>query len=192
MERAATKNIEAIVIGVSAGGLEALSKILSALPMHFPLPIAIVQHRAKDDNSLLEEILETKCRIKIKQADEKEMIRSSTVYFAPANYHLLVEKDRSFSLSGGILENYSRPSIDVLFETAADTFRDKLLGIILTGASNDGAKGIQTIQMQGGITIAQDPKEAKYPFMPQAAIDKGGVSHILTLEEIIEFLLKMI
>ena len=192
MDPAATKKIEAIVIGVSAGGLEALSMILSALPMHFPLPIAIVQHRAKDDNSLLEDVLETKCRIKIKQADEKETIRGGIVYFAPANYHLLVEKDHSFSLSGGIFENYSRPSIDVLFETAADTYKDKLLGIILTGASNDGAKGILTIQKQGGLTIAQDPNEAKYPFMPKAAIDLGGVTHILNLKEIIEFLLKMI
>lgn len=185
------QKLEAVVIGVSAGGLEALSMILSALPVHYALPIAIVQHRIKDDNSLLEEILKAKCSIKVKQADEKEKIKGGTVYFAPANYHLLVENDRSFSLSGGELENYSRPSIDALFETAADTYQDKLLGIILTGASNDGAKGIQTIQKQGGTTIAQNPEEAKYPYMPQAAIDLGGVAYILTLGEIIEFLLKL-
>lgn len=186
------QNMEAVVIGVSAGGLEALSKILAALPASFPLPIAIVQHRSKDDNSLLEDVLKQKCRIKIKQADEKEVIIGGTVYFAPANYHLLVEKNRTFSLSGGEFENFSRPSIDVLFETAADAYKEKLLGIILTGSSIDGAKGIKTIRKYNGITIAQNPDEAKYPYMPKSAIDLGGVVYVFTLDEIVEFLLKLV
>src|SRR5215210_1601356 len=135
------RKYEAVVIGVSAGGLNALSEILSKLPVHFSMPVIIVQHRMKDDNQLLEEVLQSRCSIRVKQADEKEIIRSGMVYTAPANYHLLVETDRTFSLSNDALENFSRPSIDVLFETAAEVYKNELIGIILTGASNDGAKG---------------------------------------------------
>jgi len=182
---------EAIVIGVSAGGLHALSEILSALPPDFPIPVIIVQHRSRDEKTLLEEVLQSKCIIKIKQADEKEKIRGCVVYVAPPDYHLLIEKDGTFSLNYDAKLNFSRPSIDVLFETASEVYENKVVGIILTGASNDGAAGITAIKKRGGITIAQDPKNAEFPVMPQAAIDTGSVQYIFKLEEIKDYLLSI-
>jgi two-component system chemotaxis response regulator CheB len=182
---------EAVVIGVSAGGLSALSNILEKLPADFPVPIIVVQHRARDERTLLEEVLQTKCKIIIKQADEKEKIQAGKVYFAPPDYHLLIESDYTFSLTYDAPVNYSRPSIDVLFETAATVFKDKLVAIILTGASNDGAQGIKEVKEHGGLTIAQNPETAAYPYMPQAAINRQGVQLILELDKITNFLLNI-
>ena len=179
---------EAIVIGVSAGGLLALSVLLEALPADFPLPIIVVQHRSKDERTLLEEVLQAKCRIRISEADEKERIMNGTVYLAPAGYHLLVEKDRRFSLTCDPPVHYSRPSIDVLFETAAEAYGKNLAGIVLTGANQDGAAGIQEVRRHGGMTIAQDPGDAPFPAMPRAAIATGCVRRVLTLEAIKVFL----
>lgn len=180
---------DAIVIGASAGGLYVMIRILQDLPAGYTVPMIVVQHRSKDERGLLEEVLQQKCKIGIKQADEKELIQPGTVYFAPPDYHLLVERNGTFSLSFDAPVNYSRPSIDVLFETAADVFKDGLLGIILTGANKDGAYGIKKISLAGGITIAQQPETADYPDMPRAAISTGFVQHILTPGEIGEFLL---
>jgi two-component system chemotaxis response regulator CheB len=180
---------DAVVIGVSAGGLYALTHILQALPAHYPVPVVIVQHRSKDERNLLEEVLQTKCRVRIRQADEKEPVQSETVYMAPPDYHLLIEKDKTFSLSFDPPVNYSRPSVDVLFETAADAFGNRLLGIVLTGANKDGAKGLRCIKKKGGVTIAQRPETADFPDMPKAAIKTGAVQHIMNLDEIRDFLL---
>lgn len=180
---------DAIVIGTSAGGLSALTTLLSALPEDFSLPVIIVQHRSKDEPTLLEEVLSFKCRIRILQADEKQKILAGTVYFAPGDYHLLIEQDRTFSLSFEPPVNYSRPSIDVLFESAALVYQRKLLAIILTGASTDGADGIRMIRKMGGTTIAQKPHTAAHKTMPQAAVNTGCIQHILELEEITKFLL---
>jgi two-component system chemotaxis response regulator CheB len=185
----ADKKFKAIVIGTSAGGLSALSTLLEKLPPDYNLPIIVVQHRSKDQKNLLEEVLQLKCKIKIKQADEKEKIKKGIVYIAPPDYHLLIENDLTFSLSCDELVSYSRPSIDVLFESAAVAYREALIGIILTGASNDGASGLQTIKKYGGLTVAQSPAEARFPHMPGAAIDKGGAMLILTLNEIQEKIL---
>jgi two-component system chemotaxis response regulator CheB len=182
---------KAIVIGTSAGGLQVLSSILSVLPANFPLPVIIVQHRAKDERELLEEVLQAKCSITIRQVEEKEKIKPGVVYLAPADYHLLVEKDYSFSLSCDDYLHFSRPSIDILFETAAEVYEGALIGVILTGASKDGAAGIKQIRMHGGTTIAQDPKSAEYPLMPQAAINTGYVQYILSTKEIINFILSI-
>ena len=182
---------EAIVIGVSAGGLAALSGILGRLPPGFPLPVIVNQHRSKDERMLLEEILQTKCAIRIRQAEEKEHIQAGVVYFAPPDYHLLIEKDRSFSLTCDEPVNFSRPAIDPLFETASEVYGDKLIGVILTGYNSDGAAGIQAIRRHGGLTIAQDPAKAVSPEMPRAAIDTGSVQHILAPAEITGFLLQM-
>jgi two-component system, chemotaxis family, protein-glutamate methylesterase/glutaminase len=181
---------KAIAIGTSAGGLFALSTLLQELPADFPVPVLVVQHRAKDQKSLLEEVLQSKTRIRIKQADEKETIKKGIVYIAPPDYHLLVEEDDTFSLSSDEFVRYSRPSIDVLFESSAVVFREKLVGIILTGASNDGAAGIKAIARNGGLTIAQNPAEAEYPYMPQASIDTKKIKHVWTLQEIKKFLLE--
>jgi len=182
---------EAVVIGVSAGGLAALSGIFQELPPDFQLPLIVAQHRSKDERTLLEEVMQTKCDIRIKQADEKEKIAGGVVYFAPPDYHLLIEKDHSFSLTSDEPVNFSRPSIDLLFETAAEVYMDKLIGIILTGSNNDGAAGIQAIKERGGLTIAQDPGNASFPAMPQAAINTGSVRYVFTSEEIKTFLLDL-
>jgi two-component system chemotaxis response regulator CheB len=183
------KMVDAIVIGASAGGLYVMIRILQLLPVSFNKPVIVVQHRSRDERSLLEEVLQQKCEVKIKQADEKELIQPGTVYFAPPDYHLLIENDRSFSLSFDAPVNYSRPSIDVLFETAADVYKESLVAIILTGANKDGANGIKKIASLGGTTIAQAPETADYPEMPKAAISTGYVQHVLDPEAIGQFLL---
>jgi two-component system chemotaxis response regulator CheB len=186
------KNYRAIVIGTSAGGFSALSAILQDLPSDFPIPVVIVQHRAKDQSYLLEDLLQAKCQIKIKQADEKEEIQPGQVYLAPPDYHLLVERDATLSLSSDLHVRYSRPSIDVLFESAAIAFGDRLIAIILTGASNDGASGIKKVKEFGGLTIVQDPEEAAFSHMPKAAVDTGQADEILRLAQISSFLKKTI
>lgn len=185
------RKYKAIVLGTSAGGLAALTQLLSPLPKDYPLPILIVQHRHKDQRTLLEEILQAKCRIQIKQADEKEQIENGIVYIAPPDYHLLVEKDHTFSLTYDAHVSHSRPSIDVLFETAAAVYKSALMGILLTGANKDGTAGMKAIKAAGGLTIAQAPLEAEYPYMPQAAIDAGHAARVLTLKDILQELMNI-
>lgn len=182
---------KAVVIGASAGGLYALTQLLENLPVDYRLPVIIVQHRSKDERGLLEEILQEKCRIRVQQANEKETIESGTVYIAPPDYHLLVESDMTFSLTTDEKVNFSRPSVDVLFETAADVYRSSLIGIVLTGANNDGRKGIEAVRKYDGMTVAQDPEEAEFPSMPSAAIKSGAVLKVLKLTDIKNFLLSL-
>ena len=164
---------------------------MEKLPSDYPIPIIVVQHRSKDQMYLLEEVLQSKSAIKIKQVDEKEKIKSGFVYLAPPDYHLLIEQDETFSLSSEDYVNFSRPSIDVLFESAALVYEASLIGIILTGSNKDGTLGIETIHKHNGLTIAQDPDEAQFPFMPSSAIYTNKISHILTLSQLSEFLLKI-
>jgi two-component system, chemotaxis family, protein-glutamate methylesterase/glutaminase len=178
----------AIVIGASSGGLHALSTLLSAIPKNYMLPIIVVQHRSKEERDLLETVLQHKCEIRIKQADEKEKITGGFVYIAPPNYHLMVESDMTFSLSADALVKFSRPSIDVLFETASHVYTKTLIGIILTGSGSDGASGMLSIKENNGVTIAQDPQEAHDPAMPIAAIRTGAINRVLPLKEIVAFL----
>jgi two-component system chemotaxis response regulator CheB len=184
------KPYKAIVIGTSAGGLHALTVILEKLPPDYPIPVIVVQHRIKDQRELLENVLQSKCEIRIKQADEKEYIRPGFVYIAPPDYHLHVESDGTFSLSSDERVRFSRPSIDVLFESAALVFKHELIAIVLTGANNDGTAGILAAKRYGALTIAQDPKEAEYSMMPASSIEANGAGHILSLEHIKHFLLK--
>lgn len=185
------KKYQAIVIGTSAGGLIALSSLLENLPVNYPIPIIIVQHRSKEPRDLLEEILQGKCNMKVKQADEKEKIESGFIYIAPPDYHLLIEKDFTFSLTADEAVLYSRPSIDVLFESAASVYKDKLIGIILTGANSDGAKGLRRIAENNGLTIVQTPDNAQFSVMPLAAIATQKVNFILSLLKIQSFLLNI-
>lgn len=185
------KKYEAIVIGASAGGFLALCHLLEEIPPVYSIPILLVQHRAKDSRDLFEEVLQRRCRIQIKQAEEKEQVEGTIVYVAPPDYHLLVETDKTLSLSSDAPVRFSRPSVDVLFESAAIAYRDKLIGIILTGANDDGATGISTIAKMGGLTIAQNPQEAAYPYMVQAAIDTKRVKYIWSLSAIRKFLLQV-
>jgi two-component system chemotaxis response regulator CheB len=182
----------AVVIGSSAGGIKALSTVLESLPQSFPLPIIIVQHLHPNSNGYLVHILSAKCALTVKQAEEKEQIQGGVVYLAPPNYHLLLEEDRTFSLSLEERVNFSRPSIDVLFESAVYAYRHQLIGIILTGANSDGSLGLKKIKQIGGYAIVQDPDTAEAEAMPRSAIKVTSVDKILPLEEIGDFLLHLV
>jgi two-component system chemotaxis response regulator CheB len=182
---------EAIVIGTSVGGLNALQKILAPLPADFPLPMLVVQHRLPAPDDFLTFSLNESCPLTVKEADEKEPIKPGFVYIAPANYHLLVERDKTLSLSVDAKVCYARPSIDVLFETAAEAYLSGLIGIILTGANNDGTAGLKKIKEKGGLTIAQNPATAESGVMPLSAIRENVVGKILSLAEIALFLTQL-
>jgi two-component system chemotaxis response regulator CheB len=182
------KRYEAIVIGSSAGGLNALKTIFRGLSKRFNIPLIIVQHISPDAENYLIQILHDLRRLKVKEADEKERPMPGVAYLAPPNYHLLLEADRTFTLTVDERVNYARPSIDVLFETAAEAYKDKLIGIILTGANNDGSQGLKKIKDFGGLTIVQDPETAEVESMPRAAIQTAVVDHIIPLDEIAAFL----
>jgi two-component system chemotaxis response regulator CheB len=179
-----TNRYQAVVIGGSSGGLEALQEVLAPLPPGFGLPIIVVLHRDPTSRELLAHLVDHYCRLVVKEANEKESIRPGVVYIAPANYHLLVELDRTLSLSVDPRVCYARPSIDVLFETAADAYRSGLVGILLTGGNYDGTDGLRRIKAQGGLTVVQDPTNARAAMMPHSAIQAGVVDHVLSLEEI--------
>lgn len=185
------KKYEAIVIGTSAGGFHALSRLLGGIPSGYSLPIVLVQHRLKNTRDLFEELLQSKCLLKVRQAEEKEKITKGVVHVAPPDYHLLVETDKTLSLSSDAPVRFSRPSIDVLFESAAIAYGEKVIGIILTGASDDGALGITAVHKMGGLTIAQNPHEAQHAYMVQAAINTKRVHHIWSLDTIGNFLLQI-
>lgn len=175
---------EAVVIGSSAGGIKALTQILSTLPENFPLPIVIVQHLHPQSNNYISQILANKCKLTVRQAEEKESISPGIVYLAPPAYHLLIEEDRSFSLSLDAPVKYARPSVDVLFETAMYAYRQHLIAVILTGANSDGCDGVRKIKSQGGYIIVQDPKTAEAETMPDSAIKCAKVDKILHLDDI--------
>lgn len=183
---------EAVVIGVSAGGLKALSAILPTLPADYPLPILVVIHLPPSGKSLVAELFDDKCAVKVVEADDKDAIAPGTVYFAPPDYHLLVELDRTLSLSGEEPVLFSRPSIDVLFETAADAYGPGLIGIVLTGANNDGARGLQAVVAAGGTALVQSPEHAFASAMPEAALESVPQARALALEEISHYLQKAV
>jgi two-component system, chemotaxis family, protein-glutamate methylesterase/glutaminase len=179
---------EAIVIGASAGALEALSVILPALPKGFTLPLIVVVHVPPDRRSVLTELFREKCRISVKEAEDKEPIEGGAVYFAPPDYHVLIEADKSLSLSSDEPVLFSRPSIDVLFESAADAYGPGLIGIILTGANQDGAKGLSAIVQAGGIALVQAPDSASASAMPEAAIKMCPSARVMALGAIAAYL----
>ncbi len=173
-----------VVMGGSAGGFKALTVILSALPTDFALPILLVQHLHPSDDGTFARQLKNHVRLPVIDPSDKERIEPGQVYVAPADYHILVERNRTIALSTEEKVHWSRPSIDVLFESAALALGKRIIAVILSGASNDGAAGIQAVKTAGGLTIAQDPATAEYPLMPRAAIDTGAVDEVLTLAEI--------
>ncbi|WP_315791724.1 chemotaxis protein CheB [Fischerella sp. JS2] len=186
-----------IVIGTSLGGLEALQVILLGLPKTFPIPIAVVQHRHKASDDTLRDLLQSYTNLVVKEAEDKEEILPGWVYLAPADYHLLIEsKDKTvsqsyFSLSTDAPVTYARPSIDVLFETAADAYNQKVIGILLTGANQDGVQGLAKIKARGGMTIVEEPDSAFCSIMPAAAIALGVADQVLPLVDIPAFLVKI-
>jgi two-component system chemotaxis response regulator CheB len=188
---AAARPIEAVVIGASAGGLEALLKVLRGLPAAFPMPIAAVLHLPESHDSKLAELFGYRLALQVREARDKEPLAPGVLYFAPPGYHLSIEEDRSFSLSCEDRVCYARPSIDVLFASAADAYRDRLAGFLLTGANYDGAAGLLGIQLAGGLAIVQDPASAEVATMPEAAIRRMTPDLILPLTEINSLLHKL-
>jgi two-component system chemotaxis response regulator CheB len=178
----------AVVIGASAGALEALSEILPALPANYGRAVMVVVHQPPDRESILVELLNSKCRLEVREAEDKEPITAGTVYLAPPDYHLLVETDRRLSLSSEEPVNYSRPSIDLLFMTAADAYQSELIGVILTGANQDGAEGLRAVQLAGGLALVQRPDQAVSAEMPQAALVACPSAQALSLCELATFL----
>jgi two-component system chemotaxis response regulator CheB len=184
VDLAAARRVEAVVIGASAGGFEAILAVLDGLPATYPVPLVAVLHLPENHESRLPELFGYRLDLQVREARDKESLAPGVLYFAPPGYHLLVEADRSFSLSCEERVNFARPSIDVLFETAADAYGKSLAGILLTGANYDGAAGLAGMKLAGGLTVVQDPATAEIPTMPEAAIRRMAPDLILPLAEI--------
>jgi two-component system, chemotaxis family, protein-glutamate methylesterase/glutaminase len=182
-------DIEAIAIGASAGAVQALSCLLPALPADYPLPVMIVVHVPPDRTNMLVPLFRDKCRIPVHEAEDKETIRGGQIYFAPSNYHLLVEGDRSLALSADDPVLHSRPSIDVFFESAADIYGSTLAGIVLSGANHDGAAGLRAIAAAGGVALVEDPVNAYAPTMPRAALEACTAARSMSLSCLASYLM---
>jgi two-component system chemotaxis response regulator CheB len=180
--------VGAIVIGASAGAIQALSKILPALPAGYPIPVLVIVHIPADRSDLLAPLFQAKCRLVVKEAEDKEPVLPGSIYFGPSDYHVLVEADHTVSLSADEPVLYSRPSIDVLFESAADAYGAALVGVILTGANEDGAVGLQAITTAGGVALVEDPATAFASAMPSAALDLSAEAQSMSLDEIAAYL----
>lgn len=176
--------VSAIVVGASAGGVEALLNIFRPLPQGYKLPIIAVLHVPDARRSLLAEVFSSHLAIPVKEADDKELIRPGTLYFAAPGYHLSVEADRTLSFSQEERVFHSRPSIDILFDSAADAYKAQLAGVLLTGANNDGARGLARINKYGGLTVVQDPAQALARTMPDAALALHTPDFLLPLPDI--------
>lgn len=180
--------VDAIVIGTSAGGVEALSALLPAIPRSYGGAVFVVLHLPRERRSLLVDIFGPKCALSVREAEDKEPVVPGTIYFAPPDYHLLVEKGPALALSTDEPVNFSRPSIDVLFESAADVYGPHLLGIILTGANEDGAAGLEAVSRAGGTTCVQEPSTAYASLMAQSALRQVRVHHVGSLPELARLL----
>ena len=181
---------EAIVIGGSSGALDALSIILPALPPVFTIPIAIVLHVPPNRPSLLAAVLGPRCALRVREVEDKEPVAPATVFVAPPNYHLLIERQRTFALSIDAPIHYSRPAIDALFESAAEAYGESLLAVLLAGANEDGARGVQRVKEMGGTVVVQDPSSTHAPEMPRAALRSAAVDSVLAPPGIAEFLVE--
>ncbi len=182
------KNCEAVVVGGSTGSIEVLLKVLPSLPFPLSFALIIVLHRKNTADSTLANLLSLKTNNPLREVDDKDSVRPGTIYLAPADYHLLIERDKVFSLDDSEKINYSRPSIDVTFESAADVYGSSLVGILLSGANADGTTGLKSIKKAGGILIAQQPESALVAFMPQQAILHTSIDFILDIPELIDFI----
>jgi len=178
----------AVAIGVSAGGLNALSIILPHLPADYSIPVIVVQHQIPTANDYLATHLGEKCRLKVEYAGDSRELKPGSVYLAPPDYHLIINADKTMALSSEELVNFARPSVDVLFQSAADVYKKELVGVVLTGANIDGSLGLKSIKNAGGLAVVQDPDTAEMVAMPKGAIMTTEVDHILPLEEIGPFL----
>jgi two-component system chemotaxis response regulator CheB len=184
-------NYKAIIIGGSAGSFQVVTRILNALPKSYPLPVLLCLHRLKHVRSGFVEALSLKSNIPIEEPYDKDVIKPGRAYLAPANYHMYIELANRIALSTEDAVNHSRPSIDLSFITAANAYREKIIGIILSGANKDGAMGLKKVHDNGGITIVQDPNECEVKTMTQSALQLTKVDFVYTTDQIISFLLKL-
>jgi two-component system chemotaxis response regulator CheB len=172
-----------VAIGTSWGGLAALSKLLGGLPAAYRLPVVVVQHRGKDSDKLLPQLLQDATDLRVCEVDDKDPLMPGTVHVAPANYHLLFD-DGYLSLTIEEPVRFSRPSIDVMFSSAADAYAERAIGVVLTGANEDGSRGLAEIARRGGKALVQDPKTAEIPIMPTAAINAVPSAEVLPLDKL--------
>ncbi|PPU78197.1 MULTISPECIES: chemotaxis protein CheB [Xanthomonas] len=175
---------DAMVIGASAGGVSALQALLSSLPATLPMPVLVVLHLPRDRASHLAELMDARCVLPVREAEDKQPLLAGTVTIAPPDYHLLVESGTSLALSMDAPVLFSRPAIDPLFESAADVFAERLLAILLTGASSDGSAGVAAVRAAGGTAWIQLPDDAASPLMPASALAHAGADAVLTLQAI--------
>jgi two-component system, chemotaxis family, protein-glutamate methylesterase/glutaminase len=188
---AATHKYEVVVLGCSMGGMSAMEQIFSVLPADFPVPIVVAQHRYRTSGEALPSFLRRHSKLNVVDATDKQWIHPGNVYLAPADYHLLLDRDGELSLSVDAAVAYSRPSIDVLFESAADAYLAGTVAVVLTGANADGARGAKRVKDRGGFVVVQDPQTAESPEMPSAAIATARVDRILPLNRIGPFLVEL-
>lgn len=184
MSVSTTNPFKAVVIGVSTGGVLALKRLLGHLIADFSLPLLVVAHISPTADDGLAVLLDKSCAIKVKEANEAEILHAGTAYIAPANYHLLVERDGRLALSVHAPVNFARPSIDVLFDSAAMVFGAALIGVLLTGAGSDGSRGLLSIQQRGGVVIVQDPADAEMAAMPESALRLLQADYLIPLAQI--------
>ncbi|MDM0013916.1 chemotaxis protein CheB [Variovorax sp. J22P168] len=185
------RRIEAVVVGASAGGVDALFTLLEGLPADWRLPVAVVIHLPESHESRLAEVFGHRLPFPVREAEDKAPVAAGTLYFAPPGYHLSIERERRFSLSCEPPVLFSRPAIDVLMASAADVYGPALAGVLLTGANDDGAQGLLRVHQAGGITVVQDPAEALVPTMPRAAIAAHAPDFVLSLRDIRMLLLQL-
>lgn len=185
------KTCEAIIIGGSAGSLDVLIKVLPLLDSTISFPIIIVVHRKPGSDNMLTDLLSTKTNLRVKEIEEKENILPGIIYLAPSDYHLLIEKNNTFSLDSSEKVNYSRPSIDVTFQSAAEVYKDKLVCFLLSGSNADGVDGLKKVKEAGGKVIIQDPQSAAVSYMPAQAILNVKVDEVLQIEEIADYINKL-
>ena len=184
----ATQRYQILLIGGSAGSLEVILPLLEELREGFCMAVVIVMHRRTDTESRLTELIASRSGLPVKEAEEKDKIEPGTIYVAPADYHLLIEKDHTFSLDYSEKVHYSRPSIDVSFEAAADAYGDAVAALLLSGANDDGTSGLEAIKNAGGLALVQDPEAAVVPYMPMMAIKHVDVDRVLRNLEMAPFL----
>jgi two-component system chemotaxis response regulator CheB len=177
-----------LVIGLSAGGMPLVKQLLTELPYDYSLPIAVVVHLPQEHKSNFDKVLDCVTNLPVTIARDKEPIKQGHVYIAPASYHLLIEQNHSFALSGDKPVKSVRPSIDVLFSSAAEVFENDLIAVILSGANSDGADGMEIVKQLGGLCIVLDPKETEFNTMPNAVINAVDVDYVVSIEEIISLL----
>jgi two-component system chemotaxis response regulator CheB len=180
--------VDGVVIGTSAGGVDALLRLLPALPAGLRATVYVVIHLPRERPSLIVNLFQLRCAVAVREAQDKEPAAAGTVYFAPPDYHLLVDHGPQLALSSDELVHFSRPSIDVLFESAADVYGDRLLGIILTGASEDGSSGLEAVHRAGGCTIVQQPESAQSRYMVESAMKRSPVDLVLPIDQIARIL----